>query len=230
MTITYYPETDDFYQGSDPWKSARAGRLTASEMKLIITAKRLELAANDKASKHVYELAAQRITKFVEPSFLSHDMVRGHEEEVYARMYYAENIAPVTEMAFITNNRWGFTLGYSPDGLVGDNGLIEAKSRDQKFQVETIVEGGCPEDFWIQVQTGLAVSERKWLDFLSYSNGMPMAVFRCLPDARVQNAIIECAGQFEEKIRAVINRYNEALAEPHGRFIPTIRREQAEWI
>ncbi len=72
--ITYYP---DLIQGSDEWKSARCGLLTASEMKLIITPTTLKIASNDKERAHLYELLAQRITRYVEPSYISDDMLRG---------------------------------------------------------------------------------------------------------------------------------------------------------
>ena len=114
----------DLIQGSDEWLQARCGLLTASEMKLIVTPT-LKIANNDKERSHLYELLAQRITQYVEPHYISDDMLRGHEDEVDARILYNDNYAPVTDMGFITNSKWGFTIGYSPDGLVGDDGLIE---------------------------------------------------------------------------------------------------------
>jgi hypothetical protein len=220
--IKYHQVTDDFYQGSDAWFAARCGILTASEMKLIITPERLELAKNDKASAHLYELAAQRVTRYVEPTYIGDDMLRGIDDEVFARELYHNNYGSVTEIGFITNNKWGFTLGCSPDGLVHDYGMIETKSRRQKFQFETISEGVVPTEYLIQCQTALLVSERDWLDFISYSSGMPMFVLRVEPDARVQSAIIDCAGQFEAQISVKIRQYHEAV-ETMG-FISTERR------
>ena len=114
----------DLEQGSDEWLAARCGILTASEMKLIVSPT-LKPASNDKERAHLYELLAQRITGHVEPHYVTDDMLRGHEDEVEARILYAERYAPVESAGFITNGKWGFTLGYSPDGLVGDDGLIE---------------------------------------------------------------------------------------------------------
>jgi hypothetical protein len=155
-------------------------------------------------------------------------MLRGVEEEFYARQLYAERIAPVEECGFITNNRWDFTLGYSPDALVGNDGLLEIKSRRQKYQVQTIVEnltgGTAPDDFLLQCQTGLLVSEREWLDFISYSGGLPMAVIRVWPDDAVQGAIIEAAAAAEAKIREIINTYHDAARD----LIPTERRVAQE--
>jgi hypothetical protein len=62
---------------------------------------------------------------YVEPHYVSDDMIRGHDDEIEARSLYAKHHAPVAEVGFITNSKCGFTIGYSPDALVGDNGLIE---------------------------------------------------------------------------------------------------------
>ena len=215
----------DLEQGSDAWMQARCGVLTASEMKLILTPT-LKPAANDKERTHLYELLAQRITGHVEPHYVSDDMLRGREDEIEARALYAGRYAPVDECGFITNDQWGFTLGYSPDGLVGTDGLIECKSRRQKFQVETIIGGVCPADYVMQVQTGLLVTGRAWLDFISYSGGLPMMTVRVLPDPVIQAAIVGAAGAFEERLLDKWDAYN--LASVGGRTIPTERRVELE--
>lgn len=203
--ITYFTELT---QGSDEWLAARCGLITASETKLIITPT-LKIANNDKVKMHLYELCAQRVSKYVEPAYISEDMERGNFDEVEARMLYNDKIAPVTEMGFITNDKWGYTIGYSPDGLVGEDGQIEIKSRKQKFQMQTIATDTIDSDFLIQLQTGLLVSERKWCDFIQYSGGMPMYVKRCYPDDVVQKAILEATADFEKKAKEVIESYNQ---------------------
>lgn len=213
--IRFHPELE---QGSIAWLAARCGLLTASEMKLVLTEKTLKVCDNDKVRAHIYELAAHRITKFVEPQFESFDMLRGQAEEAEARAAYAERFAPVTQMGFITNDRHGFRLGYSPDGLVGEHGLIECKSRKQKFQVQTVVEhllnGGIPGEFVMQCQTGLLVAERQWIDFVSFSARLPMAVIRVHPDDKIQAAILEAAAATEAKIAKVIADFQEATTSP----------------
>ena len=222
MAITIYT---DLLQGSDEWLQARCGILTASEMKLIITPT-LKVARNDKASAHLYELLAQRITGYVEPRYISDDMLRGQQDEIEARLLYAKHYAPVEEVGFITNDEWGFTLGYSPDGLVGDDGLIECKSRRQKFQAETIISGVVPEEYRIQIQTGLLVSGRKWCDFISYCGGMPMVTIRVEADADMQEAIIHAATVFEEALADQLADYRTSLIG--SRLIPTQRRIEQE--
>ena len=101
--ITYH---DNVTQGSDEWLALRCGLLTASEMKLILTPT-LKIASNDKERAHLYELLAQRITGYVEPHYISDDMLRGHEDEFLARAAYNREYAPVQEVAFINNDEWG---------------------------------------------------------------------------------------------------------------------------
>lgn len=204
MTIKIYEE---LLQGSDEWFQARCGLLTASEMKLIITPT-LQTAKNDKSRAHVYELAAQRVNQYVEPSYISDDMFRGREDELKARDIYSFEYGEVIECGFMTNDKWGVTIGYSPDGLVDDDGLIECKSRRQKFQMEAIANDTVPTEHYLQLQTGLLVSERKWIDYVSYCGGMPMWVKRVHPDAETMEAIVNAALQFESQMRDVLSAYN----------------------
>ena len=212
----------DLLQGSDEWLAARCGLLTASEMKLIVTPS-LKAASNEKERAHLYELLAQRITSYVEPHYVSEDMLRGQEDEVDARILYSKHYAPVEDVGFITNDKWGFTIGYSPDGVVGNDGLIECKSRRQKFQVGTIVGFTVPDEYLIQCQTGLLVSERQWLDFISYSGGLPMVTIRVFPDAKIQAAIVEAAAAFEERIETTKRQYFARL-QGNPALIPTERK------
>lgn len=227
--VVYHRE---FSQGSGAWMEARNGLLTASEMKHIITPATLKIASNEKERAHLYALLAQRIAGYSDTGdFQSFDMLRGHEDEVEARIQYAANYAPVEECAFITNDKWGFTVGYSPDGLVGPDGLIEAKSRKHRFQVETILDNvstaTCPADFLIQCQTGLAVSERSWLDFISYSAGLPMATIRLYPDPTVQDAILTAAATFEDRLAKRLAEFADIM-NSDARLIATERRLDQE--
>jgi len=211
MTITHHPE---LIQGSDEWLAARCGMITAGSMDLILTPT-LKVASNEKERQHLYELAAQRINNYVEPSYIGDDMLRGLEDEVYARALYSEKYAPIEEVGMVTNDRFGFVIGFSPDGLVGDDGLIECKSRRQKYQAQTIILDEVPAEYMLQIQSAMLISEREWCDFISYSGGMPMFVKRVFPDRVMQTAIREAATAFEMRIRAAIKVYEERAVGLH---------------
>jgi hypothetical protein len=216
----------DIEQGSEEWHALRCGILTASEMKFIVTPT-LKPASNDKERAHLFELLGQRITQHTEPRYISDDMLRGHEDEIEARIRYAENFAPVTECGFVTNDDHGFVIGYSPDGLVDYDGLIECKSRRQKYQVETILADRVPEEYMLQIQTGLLVTGREWLDFVSYCAGLPMFVKRVFPDARYQEAIIAAAIGFEYRLQIAQEKY-AAWLDRQPVVINTVRTIQEE--
>lgn len=224
-TVTYHPNV---VQGSDDWLQMRCGLITASEMKLILTPT-LKAANNDKTRTHAYELAFQRLTQYVEPQYVSDAMLRGQEDEIYARAAYAEHYAPVQECGFITRDFGGFTIGYSPDGLVGDDGLIEAKSRAGKYQVRTIASDDVPEEYMLQLQTGLLVTGREWIDFISYCGGLPMYVKRVEPDAEIQDAILTAAEAFNERVSDVMRDYQHTLCTMR-KVIPTERREYQDIV
>ena len=227
--ITYH---DAFDQGSQAWLDARCGLLTASEMKLIVTPT-LKMASNDKERAHLFELLAQRITKYVEPQYVSDAMLRGQQDEIYARAEYEKHFAPVTECGFITNTRHGFTIGCSPDGLVGEHGGIEVKSRVQKHQIDTLLNhvpaNSCPDDFLIQVQSCLLITERQWWDFVSYSGGLPMCVIRIYPDPVVHEAILTAAAGFEARLAKRLDEYRDLLGSD-ARLVPTERIIEQEMI
>jgi len=224
VTITYHK---DLIQGSDEWLAQRCGLITAIEMKHLLTVKTLKVADNDKTRAHIWELLFQRETGYVEPQYVSDDMLRGQEDEFYARQLYAEQHAPVQEVGFITNDRWGFTIDYSPDALVGDDGLIECKSRRGKYQIQTIAENEVPEEYLLQLQTGLLVTGRNWIDFISYSGGLPMFVKRVEPDPLMQGAIVAAATAFEAKLADKRREYHATIATM-PKVIETERRIEQE--
>lgn len=228
--ITYH---NDLIQGSDEWHQARCGLLTASEIDRILTPT-LKIADNPKSRSHLWELAAQRISRYVEPQYISDAMLRGHEDELEARNLYRKHFAPVEETGFVTNDKWGFTLGCSPDGLVGDDGMIECKSRCQKYQVQTIVEhwtdGTIPDEYKLQIQCEMLVTGRKWCDLVSYSGGLPMIPIRVEADPVTQEAIIEAAAKFEARISEVVADFHDAVNAGKGgpRLVPTERKIEQE--
>src|SRR5699024_5743708 len=127
-----------------------------------------------------------------------------------ARDLYAEKYAPVTEVGFIRRDEPDWTLGYSPDGLISDNGLLEIKSRKPRHQVETILFDQVPPYHMAQVQAGLLVTGREWLDYCSYSGGLPMWTKRVYPDPKWHAAIIEAAQEFERTAADMTDKYTAA--------------------
>lgn len=226
MTITYHR---DIIQHSEEWHKLRIGKLTASDMKLILTPT-FKAADNEKSRQHVFDIAAQRVTQFVEPQFQSFDMIRGIEDEEIAAIKYNEKYGSVERCGFVENDKWGFTIGYSPDGLIADKGLIETKSRNQTLQFKTIVEciarDKMPDEHALQVQTGLLVTERDWLDYNTYCGGLYMATVRVMPDLELQRTIVEAAEKFEKQVQEKIGIFETYKKSETARFVETERRKE----
>lgn len=167
----------------------------------------IEPASGDYLRSLALLLAAERITGWSDPIRITDDMWRGIDDEPKARDVYSEHYAPVEQVGFMVEDKWGFQLGYSPDGLVGDDGLIEIKSRRSKTQLATILADEVPADNIAQLQCGLLVSGRQWIDYVSFCGGMPLFTKRVYPQPEWHAAIIQAAITFEETVTGMIRRY-----------------------
>ena len=207
MTLTVH----NFEQGTDEWHAARRGIITASVVGKLITPATLKPARNETARQTILTLAAERITGYTDPTYPTRDMERGTFDEPAARAVYNEHIAPVTECGFMVRDDYGYQIGFSPDGLVGDDGLIEIKSRRQKAQLATILTDQIPVENMAQCQTGLLVSGRSWIDYVSYCSGMPLWTKRVLPDIKWLNTIVDAAAEFEKSVIRIITDYTQLV-------------------
>ncbi len=202
-------------QGTPEWDDLRRGIVTASTVGQLITTKTIRPANNDISRGLTTLLTAERITGYTYPTYVSDDMYRGLEDEPVARDLYAKHYAPVREVGFMVRyvGPWTSThkIGYSPDGVVGEDGLIEIKSRRPKMQLQTIVADEVPLECIAQCQAGLLVSGREWLDYVSYSSGMPLWRHRVYPDPKWFDAITDAVEQFEQTAAEMITRYSAAV-------------------
>lgn len=168
-------------------------------------------ATGDTANALVANLAAERITGTVEDSYMNRDMERGWMEEPRARERYAETRGvEVREVGLYVRAEDDWTLGYSPDGLIGDDGLLEIKAPRAKGHVLTVVNGEVPAHNMAQIQAGFLVTGRKWLDFIPWRGGQPMWVKRVYPDPAWQTAIVAACQKFETAIAEMVTAYEIA--------------------
>lgn len=173
---------------------------------------RIEVADDVDSRKLLATLAAERVTNWTDPLFITSDMWRGVEDEPRARDLYSQSWAPVHEVGFMVKEfEDGSKLGYSPDGLVGEDGLIEIKSRKQTSQFQTVVSGNPPPFNYAQLQAGLLVTGRKWIDYCSYSGGMEFWKVRIPPDPRWFAAIEAAVKTAEVTIASLVERYQAAV-------------------
>lgn len=208
MTLTTYAELE---QGSESWLDARCGLLTASTIGRLITPATLKVADNETSRGLTMQLAAERITGHVDFVYPTADMQRGTDDEPFARdAYAAHKKVDVEQVGFMVRDFGDYRIGYSPDGLVGDDGLIEIKSRRPKEHLKTVLKGLPPLENMAQMHAGMLVSGREWCDYVSYSAGLPLWVKRVHLDDRWVTAIHAAAETFEINVTNIVNNFTNA--------------------
>lgn len=170
----------------------------------------LEVADNETSRGLTMQIAAERITGHVDYVHPSWDMQRGTEDEPLARDVYEANIAPVRQVGFIVRELNGVRFGYSPDGLVGKDGLIEIKSRRPKEHLATVLSGRPPMCNMAQMQAGMLISGRAWCDYISFSAGLPLWTNRVEADPRWFAAIEAAVAEFEINVTNIVNNFTTA--------------------
>ncbi len=165
-------ETFEFHniaQNEDEWYQMRAGRLTSSKLGTIMA--NFGKAFGDPAKKYAVNIAIEQITgNPIASTFQNEHMERGHEQEPVARMLYEQEFfCDVTNGGFFCDD----FVGCSPDGLVGDNGLIEIKSVIASVHFANIKRQNVDPAYKWQCIGNLKFTGRDWLDFVSYCADFP---------------------------------------------------------
>ena len=155
----------DIEQGSQAWLDLRLGKVTASKVKDVLTNGRGS-AISKTAETYMFDLLSEILTGQPK-SFFENDAMRwGTETEPQARaMYELLADVEVEEVAFIALNEH---VGVSPDGLVGQDGLLEIKCPTTTTQLKRAMSDDYSADYKAQIQMQLWVSGRKWCDFVSF--------------------------------------------------------------
>jgi hypothetical protein len=206
MTLHVFDKVD---QGSEAWRALRRGVVTASVVGKLLTPAR-KVANNETSRGLTATLVAERITGYKEDTPMTSDMWRGVDSEPIARDIYSGHYQQAVEVGFMRRDEDGWQLGYSPDGLVGTDGLLEIKAPRQKTHLNTILADSVPPWNVAQLQAGLLVTGRDWIDFVSYCGGMPLYVKRVQPDPLWHEAITYACQVFEDDAADMVRRYETA--------------------
>lgn len=155
-------------QRSPEWFEQRAGRITASRFADAIAMNKQTGKPTAARETYMRSIVAEILSGRPRHSVSSQSMAWGTEAEQFARQAYElEKGFFVEEAGFTTHYQYDY-IGGSPDGLVGNDGLIEIKCpHDEQVHIGTWL-NGMPDDHKPQVQGNLMVTGREWLDFISF--------------------------------------------------------------
>jgi putative phage-type endonuclease len=164
-------------QGTPEWHALRLGKATASRIADIV--RKTKSGPSASRERYLGELVAERLTGATAASFKSADMDWGNEKEADAKAAYAFLVRSDLEaIAFVDHPSIDMS-GASPDGLVGDSGLIEIKCPATHTHIATLLSQAIDADYITQMQWQMACTGRHWCDFVSFDPRMPhdMQVF-----------------------------------------------------
>lgn len=186
----------EIIQGSPEWFALRLGKVTASKVADVVAKTKSGYSAS--RANYMALLIAERLTSTTAEPYTNAAMQHGTETEPEARAAYEfYQGVTVREVAFVVHPAVDQS-GCSPDGLVGDDGLVEIKCPQTARHLETLLGQAVPGKYDTQMQFQMACTGRKYCDFVSYDPRMPenMRLFiKRVPrdDARIKELESEVA-------------------------------------
>jgi putative phage-type endonuclease len=196
-------------QRTEEWFQARLGKVTASRVADVLS----KIKTGESASRRNYkiQLVSERLTGEKQESYINQAMQDGIDREVFARDRYVQQFGEVEEVGFIQHPT--LEAGASPDGLVGEDGLLEIKCPMGTTHTETLMTQEVPSKYIPQIQFQLRCTGRKWCDFVSYNPMFPqhLQVFvkRVEADEVYQMELDKEIEAFLLEVQTIIDRLKE---------------------
>ena len=215
-------------QRTDEWFSARLGKVTASRIADVCARTKTGWGAGRK--NYMAELVAERLTGTRQEGFTNAAMQWGTDQEPEARIAYEfYRDASVAEAGFIPHPSIAET-GASPDGLVGDDGLVEIKAPNTATHLETLLGAELPQKYFYQIQWQLACTGRQWCDFVSFDPRLPESMRLHVERVKREDAVIAALEKdvtdFLNELRDTVHRL-KAKYDPDNSEAPEVVRLMA---
>jgi len=196
-------------QGSETWKNYRIGSIGGSSIASVVAK-----GAGKMRQNLLYRLAGEILSGTKYESFHNEHMLRGLEQEADARNVYAmEKEIEVVQVGLVKLDEFRH---YSPDGLIGADGMIEIKCVIPSVHVETIDTGKIDGGYYKQIQWGLYVTGRRWCDFISYSPTLKnclMWIRYFNRDEKLITELIEGAEKFIDELKSLVLKIKRLQAQ-----------------
>jgi putative phage-type endonuclease len=201
-------------QGTEEWFTIRIGKVTASRVADVIAKTKTGYSAT--RDNYMAQLICERLTGLKGESFTNAAMQHGTDTEPLARAAYeALQDALVDEVGFVPHPSIEMA-GASPDGLVGDDGLLEIKCPNTATHIETLISKVVPGKYNTQMQFQMACTGRQWCDFVSFDNRLPemfqLFVTRVPRDEvfirLIESEIVQFLAELDDKINKLMKVKN----------------------
>ena len=195
-------------QRTDEWYKARLGIPTASSFNKLITSTG---KPSSQAQTYINQLIAEAVTGKRPEQITTPAIERGIALESEAIEWYTLlTDRTVEETGFWRHPK--VDCGASPDGLIGDEGLLEVKSPLPHNHVKYVRANKVPSEYVPQVQGQLWVLDRKWCDFLSYHNELPPMLIRVTRDEGFICKLAEEVAKASEIVKVEASKLKEKMA------------------
>jgi putative phage-type endonuclease len=203
-------------QGSPEWFAARCGRVTASRVADVVARTKTGWGAS--RANYAAELIAERLTGCTAPSFTNAAMQHGVDQEPVARAAYEARTGVSVDLVGFVEHPEIAMSGASPDGLIGDDGLIEIKAPNTATHLDTLLSETVPGKYVTQMQWQMACTGRAYCDFASFDPRLPpnMALFvrRIERDVslilELESEVAAFLAEIDAKVAALTERYGRA--------------------
>tara|TARA_R110000744_G_scaffold238160_1_gene355509 strand:- start:54 stop:665 length:612 start_codon:yes stop_codon:yes gene_type:complete len=198
-------------QGSQEWLLARCGKVTASRVSDVIAETKSGFGVS--RANYMAELIAEQLTGTPASNFSNASMQWGTDTEPQARAAYEFfSDQKVTEVALIDHPLISMCSA-SPDGLVGDYGLIEIKCPNTSTHINTLINKKVPKKYFTQMQFQMACTQRNWCDFISFdprlSDDLQIFIYRVDKDLDFIKKTEESILLFQEEMAEKIKKLKE---------------------
>lgn len=200
-------------QGTAEWLAQRAGKVTASRIADVMAKTKTGYGATRKT--YMGDLVAERLTGLPKPGFSNAAMQWGTDTEPQARaMYEFETGLDVVETGFVPHPELDGT-GASPDGLVGDNGLVEIKCPNTATHIETLRGSKIDRKYLLQMHWQMICTGRDWCDFVSFD---PRLLFEMQIHIRRVERDADLSKEITDEVTQFITELDEAVADLRARY------------
>lgn len=200
-------------QRTEEWYAARLGKVTASRVADIVA--KTKTGYSTSRANYMAELICERLTGVRGDFYMNAAMQWGVEKEPEARAAYeAQTGSLVTEVGFTPHNLIE-SAGASPDGLVGNDGLVEFKCPITATHLDTILTETVPGRYVTQMQWQMACTGRQWCDFISYDPRLPEELRLFVKRVPRDEAMVS---MLEREVQSFLSELDDKLAKLKEKF------------